>query len=384
MAISLPPGFQIEPVAFLPGGVPGPTPAAPLGVLSNFTGSFKGTGLNTIFRPKSGSVTGTIFPSDNVLELNLINDTISFATALGSVPNRGFALQDDILLNGIPYIQIVNDVTNKTSGKGDGDATGIHFEPGLWMNVPATDNTPVLGDSLVRMGSIPHGTTINAACREPTKNFAGPPEFPKRSLKPFPPGGGKKLNLNSLNASNIDSLGLRIPSDLTNFIAAGTITQDILDDPNTVLRQAIEGQTIIQTTTFTVRTTPLAPDFGGGATNIAFLEGNGTVTTPNANAFQMNATFWIETVEYLLVVPIFKPGQAPLLLSPASCKPAPTFLVNPPYEITAPKTITVTSIQIQYSQIIFLLFDQLVWPHMTVSTLIPGEPINVTDSVVWN
>src|ERR1700760_2226658 len=54
----------------------------PLGVLSNFTGTFTGTGFNLIFRPNSGGVNGTTFPnpvspppptppSENVLELNL-------------------------------------------------------------------------------------------------------------------------------------------------------------------------------------------------------------------------------------------------------------------------------------------------------------------------
>jgi hypothetical protein len=378
-AIALPLGFQIEPVQFL-AGVPAPTLTAPLGVLANFTGSFNGPGLNTVFRPNSGNT--TTFPSDNILELNLINDTITFSQSLGAVPNRGFALQSDIFLNGVSYIQIVNDVTNVETGRADGSPTGIHFEAGLWMNVPATNNTPVLGDSLVRMASIPHGTTINAQCLEPTSNFPGPPEIPQGSLAPFPKGGDP-VTLESLIASNTSTL--RLPQDLSKFIAAGTITQDILDDPNTVLRNAIKGQTIIQTTVFTVFTAPSAPEFGGGARNIAFLEGNAASTTPNANAFQMNATFWIETVQHSLVVPIFKPGQAPMKISPASASSqhAPVFLVSPPHEITAPKTINVTSIQIQYSQVVFMKFDKLIWPHMSVATLIPSEPLTIPDSV-WN
>ena len=183
-SISLPLGFQIEPVQFL-AGVPAPSFTAPLGVLANFTGSFNGIGFNTVFRPNSGAPNTTIFPSDNVLELNLTNDTITFSQALGAVPNRGFAAQSDILLNGVSYVQVVNDVTNVETGEADGSPTGIHFEAGLWMNVPATDNVPVLGDSLVRMGSIPHGTTINAQCLEPTSDIPGPPEIPPGSLTPF-------------------------------------------------------------------------------------------------------------------------------------------------------------------------------------------------------
>lgn len=51
-------------------------------------------------------------PNENVLELNLTTETISFATPLGNVPNRGLGNQQDITLNGVPYVQVINDVTN--------------------------------------------------------------------------------------------------------------------------------------------------------------------------------------------------------------------------------------------------------------------------------
>ena len=56
------------------------------------------------------------------------------------------------------------------------------------MNIPATENIPVLGDSLVRMGSIPHGTTINAQCLAPISISQGPPEISPVSVKPFAGG----------------------------------------------------------------------------------------------------------------------------------------------------------------------------------------------------
>jgi hypothetical protein len=318
------------------------------------------------------------------LELNLIDDSITFSEDFGAVPNRGLMSQSNIFLNGISYVQAVNAVTNEETGKADHSPIGIHFETGLWMNVPPTNNTPVLGESLVRMGSIPHGTTINAQCLAPTSNFSGPPEIPPASLAVFPSqGGGSAVPIDSVNASVFSSL--RRPQDLSKFIAAGTITQEILDDPNTVLRNAIKGQTILHNIAFTVSTTPPPPVFGGGTANIAFLEGDPAIMNPNANAIQMNATFWIETVQHKLQVPIFKRGQAPMKISPAS--PAhqrvPVYLVNPPHEITVPKTITVTSIQIQYSQVVNLVFDGLIWPHISVSTLIPSDPVTVPDSV-WN
>lgn len=379
--ISLPAGFQIEPVPFL-GEVPAPEPQSQLGVLANFNGSFTGSGFNTIFRPHSG--TNTTFPRDNILELNLINDTISFSTELGSVPNRGLMSQSNIFLNGISYVQAVSAVTNEETGKADHSPIGIHFETGLWMNVPPTNNTPVLGESLVRMGSIPHGTTINAQCLAPTSNSSGAPEIPPASLAVFPlQGGGPAVPIDSTNASVISSL--RRPQDLSKFIAAGTITQEMLIDPNIVLRNAIKEQTILHNIAFTVSTAPPAPVFGGGTANIAFLEGDPAIVNPNANASLMTATFWIETVQHKLRVPIFKRGQAPMKISPISPahQPVPVFLVNPPHDITVPKTITVTSIQIQYSQLVNLVFDGLIWPHITVSTLIPSDPVTVPDSV-WN
>ena len=385
--ISLPTGFQINEIKSVPSKSPVVT-TAPLGVLSNFTGTFAGTGFNTIFRPNSAAPTTTTFPkavtptppSENVLELNLTSETLTFSASLGNVPNRGLESQNDIFLNGVPYVQAISDVTNLATGKGDGTPSGIHFEPGLWMNIPATTTTPVLANSLVRMASIPHGTTINAQTLAPTTSINGPPTIPAVSITPFIIGSNPPefITFISQTAANTDTP--RIPQDLTKFIAAGTITQAILTDPNTVLREAIAGQTITKTIVFTVSTAPAAPEFGGGTANIAFLEGNPAVTAPNADAFSMKATFWIETVEHKIVVPVFKPGQAPLKIPAPTTKPgqiAPVFLANPPHEITAPITITVTSTQIQYSQTVLLNFAGLTWPHVSVATLTPTAELTV-------
>lgn len=393
--IHLPPGFKIDHTQIgRKQRVPGTQPA-PLGVLAKLSGSFNGTGLNTIFRPNSGPPPlGTsfpdsvnpvppTFPSDNVLELNLTTETITFTQPLSKVANRGFGSQADIFLNGVAYMQTVNDVANIENGGRDGTPVGIHFETGMWLNIPSTDNTPVLADSLVRMASIPHGTTINAQCLAPISTAQGPPQISPVNLKPFGVGEiNPKINLNALDVSNADTP--RIPQDLSKFVTAGTITQAILDDPNTVLRDAIQGQNITQTIVFTVSTSPAVPEFGGGTANIAFLLGNPAAQVPNSNAFQMDATFWIETVEYSLVVPVYKPGQAPMEIPApalASGQPGPVFLVHPPYEITSPKTITVTSIQVQYTQVVFMNFDKITWPHISVSTLVPAEPVPVPDSV---
>lgn len=377
--------------------VPPATPEVPLGVLVNFTGTFAGTGFNLIFRPNSGPPNGTTFPnpvnpppptppSENVLELNLTTETLSFSKALGSVPNRGLEAQQDIFLNGVPYVQTINDVSNPATGKADGVPSGIHFEPGLWMHVPATTTDPVLGESLARMASIPHGTTINAQCLAPTSSIAGPPTIPAVDITPFVIGTSTKIPFASQTASATDTP--RLPQDLTKFIAAGTITQAMLTDPNTVLRNANDGKTITKTTFFTVSTTPTAPELGGGTANIAFLQGAsaGTKSAPNANAVQMSATFWVEEVQHNIKVPVHKPGEPPLKIPAPAPHPGarvPTFVVDPPHEITEPKTITVTSTQIQYSQNVFLNFAGLTWPHVSCATLIPEYELPVPPSA-WD
>jgi hypothetical protein len=137
-AFVMPSDFTIHEVPTVP---PGAAAAAPrlapptLGALASFAGTFTGNGFNTIFRPQN-STTPTPLPvpvpgSDNILELNLTSETLSFQPGLGSVPNRG-TLQGDIFLNGVPYVQSINDVTNP------GQSTGIHFEPGIWLIVPKT------------------------------------------------------------------------------------------------------------------------------------------------------------------------------------------------------------------------------------------------------
>jgi hypothetical protein len=384
-AISLPTGFKIDAVTSLAAPRAAVSPPS-LGPLAAFTGTWTGSGFNTIFRPDS-TQTPTPLPipvpgTDNILELNLTSETLSFSSSLGSVPNRGM-VQGDIFLNGVPYLQAINDVTT-------GTPTGIHLEPGLWVIVPSTTN-PAEGTTLVRMASIPHGTTILAQGTSSTKS--GPPTIPSVSITPFDTtatGTGGALHVfPSQTAANKETA--RIPQDLTSFIAAGTITQAILNDPNTVLRDHLAGQKITATTTISISSNPATPLFGGGTDNIAFLLGNAAVSSnptagkPNAQSLKITATFWIETVEHQIVVPPFKPGQAPLTISAGPAKvpgqPVPIFLVNPPIEITTPRTITVFSTQIQYSQEVLLNFNTLTWPHVSVATLVPNGAITVPPSV---
>lgn len=380
-ALKIAAGFafgQASPLALLKAPPPQP-PTPPLGPLTAFTGTFKGNGFNTIFRPhKPGTPTGLPVDdqgTDNVLELNLTAETLSFSSPLGTVPNRGM-VQLDLFLNGVPYLQSVNDVTDAQH------PVGIHLEPGIWLCVGQTTD-PALGQTFTRMASIPHGTTINAQGTAATA--AGKPTIPPVDITPFLAGNpANKIHFPSQVAATGGTP--RIPQDLGPFITAGTITQAMLDDPNSVLRTAIAAQTITSTTTISVSTSPASPIFGGGSDNIAFLLGDpGALVNPspagqNAQTLMMAATFWIETVQHKIVIPPFKLGQPPLKI-PAPVGPAghpvPVFEARPPAELTAPRTITVSFTQIQYSQLVVLNFNGLSWPHVSVATLVPGDPLPV-------
>lgn len=356
----------------------------PLGPLAAFTGTFAGTGFNTIFRPSNGS---TVFtnkvsgptppqaPNENILELNLTQETLSFSPPLGKVPNRGLNSQQDINLNGVPYLQTINDVTNINSGKGDAQPNGIHAEPGLWMAVPGTNTDPNEGATLVRMASIPHGTTINAQGPGVAGVLNGPPDFTiaanQVDITPFTighPGSPLKGTFGAQTATNANSP--RIPQDLSLFIEAGTITQAILDNPTTVLANAIKGQKITKTLVFEVNTIPTAPVGGGGTANISFL--TGAQGGPNAVTADMRSRFFIETVEHQINVPAATSQvRNAVHVRPERHRPdahVPTFQVQPAAQAT---TQTVTSTQIQYFQVVNLNFGGLTWPHASVATLVP-------------
>jgi len=351
-----------------------PQPEPDLGAIASFTGTFKGAGFNTIFRPQDSAATPTPLPNpahgpdDNILELNLTEETLSFSPALGSIPNRGM-VQGDVFLNGIPYLQAINDVSDPDQ------PVGIHLEPGVWLSVPPT-TVPAEGTTLVRMASIPHGTTIEAQGTSLT--VAGAPVIEPVDITPFPIGNpGAPVRFPSQTVS--DTGTFRVPQDLAKFIADGTITQAILDNPNLILKNRTDAQNITSTTVIAVNTNPDDPLFGGGTDNIAFLLGDKTATAPNANAIQLTAIFRIETVSEQITVPACGPGQTVIVQGNASAgSPVASFAVSPVTEITADTQIEVTYTQIQYTQTVFLDFNGLTWPHVSVSTLVPNDPIPIT------
>lgn len=288
-----------------PPGPPAPPPPSPPddpGLLSGLVGKWVGTGFNAIWRPNQ-LATG----QDRFLEFNLTQETLEFSQPIpGGIPNRGL-LQLDITMGGLWYLQQISDSNIPPPNN------GLHIEPGVWLNVPATTN-PAVSASVARLASIPHGATILA--QGVASQADGPPTIPAINLDPFPIG-----NPAEATAFPEQNLGTQ-----TNFRTgppgSNNITQAMVDNPNSVLEQ---GQTILSTVTLQVSTSEL-PVPGGGTDNTAFLVGG--PSGPNADAVSVTSTFWIETVEG-----------------------------SPNFQ------------QLQYSQTVLLNFNNLSWPHVTVATL---------------
>jgi hypothetical protein len=266
--------------------------------------------------------------------------------------------------------------------------------------------------TVARMASIPHGTAI-VSQDVVLATVAGKPTIAAVDITPF--AGGQptdKIPFPSQTATNQTTP--RIPQNLSSFIAAGTITQAMLTDPNTVLRNQIQHQTITETVAIGISTNPAAPlfggplppgatttapppaikpSFGGGPENIAFLMGLAnpppTGQGPNAQSVQMDAVFWIETVIYKVHVPALPPGSAPIVLQPIPSSPAiplvPSFIAAIPFVPNkgfAGGTVTVATTQIQYSQKVILNFNGLGWPHVSVASLVPASPIPIPENLL--
>jgi hypothetical protein len=168
------------------------------------------------------------------------------------------------------------------------------------------------------MASIPHGTAILAqGTADP--HPGGPPAIPNNNIIPFQVGGGQVP---------FPELILSTPTQFRH--ATQGVTQAMVDNPNSVLQAAVHGKPMksrmhIQITT---RHTPIK---GGGTANTAFLAAASNPPGGNANAAEVDATFWIETLP--------GSGGGPDLL------------------------------QLQYTQLVQLDFNGLRWPHVTVATL---------------
>jgi hypothetical protein len=280
-----------------------------LGALGDLAGRWSGVGFNTIWRPQHGPTKDT----QHFLQLNLTTETLEVRTIGGPIPNRGL-IEDDIIIFGLRYLQEINDA-NFAPPVGGG---GLHLEPGVWLHVPANEETKT--DTAVRMGSIPHGTTIVAQVAA-ARRIAGPPVIRPVSITPFVIGKPKqKVPFPETNLSTPDT---DVPPTRTAPLPPG-ITQALVDDPNAFLRAQNDdvarlGWRATATTVVDVASRP-----SGDTGNIPFLK-------PNADVVEVTSTFWVTTFT-------LKGGQ--------------------PF------------VRLQYTQNVLLDFSGLSWPHVTVGSLV--------------
>lgn len=266
--------------------------ASTFGPLADLAGSWFGGGFNMIAVPDHQD--NKIFR----LIVNATTESLVFTPISGPVPNRG-SEQDDINIFGMTYLQKVNDAETHE---------GIHIEPGIWLNVPSTTD-PSQPATIVRQSTIPHGDSVLAQGQASSEPSA--PTIQPVSPMPFPVPGQPPL-----------PLGYTDP-----YLHGSTFPKGFnMSNPNQALVDVLNAQQkaglkIVNTTNLIVSTTPV-----GGIVNIPFV-------TTNANATELDAIFWIETVQ--------RPNGSQFL-------------------------------QLQYTQKVLLVFDDVVWPHVSVSTLIKG------------
>jgi hypothetical protein len=270
----------------------------------------KGHGFNTIWRPHFQQ-------QDRFLELNLTTEKIVFTKINGPIPNRGL-LMHDINMFGITYMQQISETSS---------GTGLHIEPGIWARVPPT-SAPHEPETVVRMASIPHGTTILA---QGITEFhqGGPPNIPDNNIIPFQLGTPPPPNSHFPHGEH-DFPELNLSRHTQFRHASPGVTQEMVRNPNSVLQKEIQGKPMKSRTFIEISSSHDPVKGGGGTANTAFLAG--TSNSPgNAKASRVDATFWIQTL----------PGQ----------QGHPDIL------------------QLQYTQRVELDFNGLRWPHVTVATL---------------
>ncbi|AVG18106.1 hypothetical protein CFN79_20840 [Chromobacterium vaccinii] len=260
-----------------------------LGPLSELSGHWTGHGYNMIAVPNRQN--GGIFR----LIVNATIETISFSPIGGPVPNRG-SKQNDIFLYGLTYLQQVSDADT---------GEGIHIEPGIWLNVPAT-TAPHDPPTIARQATIPHGDSLLAQGQASSEARA--PNIAPVSAMP----------------TRVD--GKPLPLGYTDPYLNGKFPPGFdMSNPNQALVDVLKYQQqqlelkVVSTTNL-----PVSTQDSGGIANIPFI-------VQNADATEMNSIFWIETLQ--------RPDGSQFL-------------------------------QLQYTQTVLLVFDEVIWPHVSVATLI--------------
>ena len=309
---------EVEPTQVAEAAALGGAPTDPLGPLARLVGDgeeakWVGDGFNAIWRPHPLASSG----QDRFLELNLTHEELVFKRISGAIPNRGL-LMPDINMFGITYMQQISEKHDTSEG--------LHIEPGIWANVPHTTN-PAEPPTVVRMGSIPHGTVILA--QGTGRTILGGPTIPDNNIIPFSIGTPPPPNSDfGVAEATFTELNLATPTLFRH--ASPGMTQQLMINPNSFLKKGLEGKKVVNTTILSV-STKHTPVKGGGTANTAFLEAASSPPGGNAKAVEVDVIFWIEAIE----------GEG-----------------------GGPNTL-----QLQYTQLVQLDFNGLSWPHVTVATL---------------
>jgi hypothetical protein len=270
-----------------------------LGDLVELPGTWAGNGFVLILLPDFDNEPSRPFR----VKASATRELLEFKAIGAPVPNRGSVAcvaptvgQKDIDIFGVSYLQRIWDAA---------DNTALHLENGFWLTVPAT-TIPNAQASIVRMGSIPHGTTINA--QGTSTVIPKPPDIPLADSRAVP---------NPDPFPVLTYLDPLLSAALPPGIPSGSNL-----NPNLVLHGAIAGQNIVNTVVLQVAAALGTPS--NGITNIPFV-------TANANVTRFSATFWIETVQ----------GSDGKYF-----------------------------MQLQYTQTVIPNFLGIDWPHISVATLV--------------
>jgi hypothetical protein len=288
-----------------------------LGPLEDLPGTWIGTGFNLIARPDFKNKKPFFLQVSGTIE------HLEFARIGGDIPNRG-SKQTDISLHGVHYLQKVADCL--THG-------ALHIEPGLWLLVPATTDPNVPVPTVVRQATVPHGDSLLAQSTLVTIVNSDPQIGPVDSF-PFTDAAIPDLTTPANHIFGAPYINPYLDKDaLSKQVSECCLPQgmdivSIVRNPALVLQAAIKGQNIVRTVMIAI-STAAAPG-STGILNIPFV-------VRNANALQMDAIFWIETVQPIAGDPF---------------------------------------LQLQYLQRVILDFPAtpngpiVHWPHMSVATLV--------------
>jgi hypothetical protein len=303
----------ITPPVQLRASAPAATLLAKLGPLAELPGTWMGKGFNLISLPD--------FQNQHSfrLKLNVTQETLTFTSIGAPIPNRGF-FQNDIFFVGLHYFQQISDAF--TSG-------GLHLETGMWLYVPET-TAPAQKTSIVRLSTIPHGDSLLAQGHATTNSGFSPP---------FAPADALPFTLDPQTGARKDVTDQQYLAPFNNAQLPPGIPARSQFDPGLVLSEVLQnefkaGQKMDQAHVIQVDARPVGgindtpvqpqPEDVGGIVNIPFV-------SVNANASSFSARFFIETMQ---------------------------------------DTDGRQFLQLQYIQTVILGFENLLWPHISVGTLV--------------